>query len=122
MTDTQIRESRMSPKYPSFPGKIEWGCLHQTLKNGPLDRVFIEDMAQAAVDVLALREKGIKAVLVSREVPEWRTEDLSVQELRELVEEAQEEERREKEAYRQRLAEEEARRRQEDDGLGWKEL
>lgn len=112
----------MAPKYPSFPGKIEYGCLHQTVKDGPMDRVFIEDLAEAANDVLSLREKGVKAVIVTREVPEWNVEDLTVPQLRGIVQDARDEAERERQAHIKKLQEDEQRRRQEDDGLGWKEL
>lgn len=122
MTEVRIRESRMNPKYPSYPGKVEYGCLHQTLATGPMDRVYIAPLEEAIEDVISLRARGIKAALVHRTVPEWEGDDYSLSDLRDLLAVAKEEEA---EARRQRLArleEEENRRATEDDGLGWKEL
>lgn len=122
MTNSKFRESRTSPNYPSFPGKVEYGCLHQSLKNGPMDRVYIEPMDKAISDVLSLRLGGIKAVLVHRKIPEWEQDEMTIAELREFEAEANEKERKRREAYAEQLRLGEERRRQEDDGLSWKEL
>jgi predicted RNase H-like nuclease (RuvC/YqgF family) len=119
---TDFRESRVAPKYPSFPGKVEYGCLHQSVKGGPMDRVFIEPMDQAIVDVLKLRLDGVKAVLVHRQIPEWEQDEMSISELREFVAEAEEKTQKLREAYAEQLRLEEERRRQEDGELTWKEL
>lgn len=122
MSDPKFRESRHAPNYPSFPGKVEYGCLHQSVRNGPLDRVYIEPMEQAIADVLELRLDGIKAVLVHRKVPEWEQDEMTIAELREFVAEAEEKERKIRETYAEQLRLEEERRRQEDGELIWKEL
>lgn len=55
-----------------YPGKVQHGCLTQTFKDGPLDRVYIvptENEARKEVDNYVRR--GIDARYVTRTIPEW---------------------------------------------------
>ena len=117
-----LRESRYANAYGSYPGKVEFGCLHQTSFGGPMDRVFIESEEEAMLDVLGMRERGVRAVLVSRVVPEWTQIETTMADLRAMRDLVREQEEQARRAAAARQAAKERERREFDGDLTWKEL